>query len=66
MILYRMKLCLQKRDKKYMNKHMIDDYVDNYWIFNCPDVYSVSKINDQVYSFFHQLLLVNAEEICKN
>lgn len=45
---------------------MIDDYIDEFWIFNCPEDYSVSLVNDQVYNFFHQLFLVNGEEICQN
>jgi hypothetical protein len=66
MQIYKLKKCFQKSRTRYMNKHMIDDYIDNYWIFNCPDNYSVQKINDQVYNFFHQLFLINSVEICKN
>lgn len=46
MIIYKLKQCFQKPYGRYVNKTMIDDYVDEYWTFNCPDNYSVPKINE--------------------
>ena len=44
-----------------MNKHIIDDFIDEYWVLNCPESYSVTEINDQIYKFFHQMLTLDKE-----
>jgi hypothetical protein len=63
---FKIKLLFQKPKGRYVNKTMMDDYIDEYWIFNCPDNYSVTKINEQIYSLFHQLFIANTNETCKN
>lgn len=45
--------CMQKEDEEEPNKYMIDDYIDDYWLLNCPNNYSVIEINKKVYNFFH-------------
>lgn len=45
-IQFKLGQCFKKRKKNYVNKTMIDDFVDDFWVFNCPDNYSVAKIND--------------------
>lgn len=44
---------MQKEDEEEPNKYMIDDYIDDYWLLNCPNNYSVIEINKKVYNFFH-------------
>jgi len=41
-----------------MNHNPIDDYIDNFWLMNCPDSYSVGQINQSVYNMLHQLFLL--------
>jgi hypothetical protein len=32
----------------YVNKTQIDEYVDNFWFFNCPDHYSAQEIDEKI------------------
>jgi DNA polymerase/3'-5' exonuclease PolX len=41
------------------NKHPIDEFIDDWWILNCPEHYSVTEINERVHNFFHLILLTN-------
>jgi hypothetical protein len=52
----------KKVEETISNKHLIDEFIDEWWIFNCPETYSVTEVNDRVYDFFHQLLLTNEQE----
>lgn len=52
---------LRKEQKVFANKHIIDDFIDEYWVLNCPESYSVAEINDQIYKFFHQMLTLDKE-----
>jgi len=52
---------LRKEQKVFANKHIIDDFIDEYWVLNCPESYSVAAINDQIYKFFHQMHTLNKE-----
>jgi hypothetical protein len=54
---------LMQEQSRYQNVHMIDDYVDNYWIFNCPNHYSIQQSNKCVHDFFHQLFTQDTQEM---
>jgi hypothetical protein len=45
--------CFGDEDKVFTNNHIIDDFIDEYWVLNCPDTYSIEEINNQIYKFFH-------------
>ena len=62
-IKYKVIKFFDQKNRPYLNRHMIDDYIDQFWIFNCPNNYSVGHINNQVHKLFHQLLTENDKEI---
>tara|TARA_B110000285_G_C15097652_1_gene603055 strand:- start:108 stop:797 length:690 start_codon:yes stop_codon:yes gene_type:complete len=52
-----------KKVPPFVNKYDIDDFIDEWWMYNCPDSYSTSDINRQVYNLIHQLFLIDEEEV---
>ena len=36
-----------KKVPPFVNKYDIDDFIDELWMYNCPDSYSTSDINRQ-------------------
>ena len=52
-----------KKVPPFVNKYDIDDFIDEWWMYNCPDSYTTSDINRQVYNLIHQLFLIDEEEI---
>ena len=57
----KLKSCFRKPQKPYINKHFIDDYIDEYWIMNCPKNYSVGEINASVWQLVHNLFIMGIE-----
>ena len=41
---YKVKMWFKLQDD-YHNKHLIDYYIDNYWLIHCPDSLSVRELN---------------------
>ena len=29
--------CSREKKEEYLNRHPIDDYIDEFWFINCPD-----------------------------
>ena len=52
-----------KKVPPFVNKYDIDDFIDELWMYNCPDSYSTSDINRQVYNLIHQLFLIDEDEV---
>ena len=58
-----MRKCCQKilgylgcgKKEPYFNKYPIDDYIDEYWIKNCPNSRSRVDINDAIKNLLHRL-----------
>lgn len=46
----------------FINKDLIDKYIDNFWEMNCPNNYSQHKIDMQVRELIHQLIM--QEKMC--
>lgn len=55
--------CCVRKDIPYVNKYDIDDYIDEWWMYNCPTKYSNTEINNQVYNLLHQLFLIDVEDV---
>lgn len=56
-----MKKQLSSEPDFYQNTTLIDKYLDNYWMVKCPDTYSVSDVNQAVYTLFHQIFIIGNE-----
>jgi hypothetical protein len=38
--------CFYEEEKVFTNKHIIDEYIDEFWVLNCPETYSISQVDD--------------------
>ena len=60
---------VSKVDGVYLNRFLIDRYLDSYWLINCPEEYALSVVDNEVRTILRDLmnrgrdyLLVNDKE----
>ena len=51
------KLFQKAKKPPFINKHPIDDYIDEFWSRKCPERYSVLEINEAVRDLMHEILM---------
>ena len=51
------------KKKGWINKTPIDQYIDRFFIINCPETVSISHVESQTYNLFHRIFLqVNEQQ----
>ena len=58
----RLRRCFKTPPKPYENKTDIDEFIDLYWMVNCPDSHSTSQINKAVWNLLHKLFIMGLEK----
>ena len=47
---------LSKVDNEYMNRFLIDRYLDSYWLINCPAEYSLGTVDNEVRKLLRDMM----------
>ena len=45
----------------YINYHLIDDFIDDYWRINIPESLNIVETNDRVFGLIHYLFMIGEE-----
>lgn len=54
--------CFKTQERPYENKTDIDEYIDLYWLINCPESASTPEINKAVWDLLHKLFIIGLEK----
>ena len=56
------KLCTFTIKNTWINESHIDNYIDRFFITNCPETVSVKEVDSKTYNLFHRIFLQAIEE----
>ncbi len=51
-----------KKEVVYFNLDPIDEYIDKYFLVNCPENASVSRVSEQVVILLHRIFISTNEK----